>query len=104
MSIEDMPNEDMRDVAELCGIEVAVSLIKHFQGSKISVPRNRAYLKLAEKFIIANYDGDNAKRLSQVCCCSLDYVYKCIKKEDSRRLKSRGVKHEQLSVLHQLMG
>jgi Mor family transcriptional regulator len=89
MSLDDMPNRDMRDVAEFCGLDVARSLLRFFAGAHIIIPKQRAFLRIAQKFIVSNFDGKNAKHLSRITGCSLSFVYDTIKKEDSKRQSAR---------------
>lgn len=97
MTTEDMPNNDMRDVADFCGAEVAINLLKNFAGAHIIVPKQRAFIKIAQKFIIKNFDGKNAKALARITGCSLSFVYDTIQKEDDKREAHRP-KFKQLSL------
>ncbi|HNW37161.1 MAG TPA: Mor transcription activator family protein [Candidatus Ozemobacteraceae bacterium] len=63
ITIDDMPNDDMRLVAETLGVQVAVDLLRHLGGITLSIPK-RGLGKLAERLIRAEYDGSNAKRLA----------------------------------------
>ena len=88
MSIEDLPNDDLRDVAEVCGIEIALRIMKKLSGSHIYVPHN-SFSKIAFKFIVENFDGSNAKKLSQVTGISLCHVYTIIRNEDKKRSENK---------------
>lgn len=57
IAIKDMPNSDMRQVAEILGVKAAVELMRNFGGTSIIVPKN-GKSKLLEKYVIANYDGN----------------------------------------------
>lgn len=74
LTIDEMPNEDLRLVARKCGVEVANQLIIHLQGVSIHVPR-RALKKATEKYIRENYDGHNVKELALACGFSVRHVY-----------------------------
>lgn len=54
--IDDMPNQDMKDIAEICGVEAAIKLLMNFGGLRINIPANG--LNILEKRIILNeFDG-----------------------------------------------
>ncbi len=74
LTMDEMPNKDLRLVAKKCGLDVATKLILHLQGANIRVPR-RALKKVADKYIRENYDGRNAKDLAAVCEVSIRHVY-----------------------------
>lgn len=39
MTIDEMPNEDMRTVAEVLGVDVAMGLMQNFNGTRICIPK-----------------------------------------------------------------
>lgn len=53
---DDMPNEIFKDIADDCGIEAAVSLLRNFSGCTISVPTN-GLNRIEKKIILTEYDG-----------------------------------------------
>lgn len=65
VTIEDMPNQDMVDIAEVCGIEAAVKLLSRFGGLRINIPANGLH-KIDKKIILNEYDGyaQTIKRLT----------------------------------------
>lgn len=56
ITIEDIPEGAMRLVADLCGLDVAVSLMQNMKGLTISVPSN-GFEKIEKKIILDEYDG-----------------------------------------------
>ena len=64
ITIDDIPEGTMRLVAELCGLSVAVSLMKHLKGITIAVPSN-GFNRL-EKRIILNEVQGSADKLKKV--------------------------------------
>lgn len=66
ITIDDMPNEMMKDIARECGIDAAVTLLLKFPGNLISVPSN-GMNKIEKKIILSEYDGDamTIKRLAR---------------------------------------
>lgn len=85
MTVEDMPTEDMRNVAEDCGLDVAIILLKKMCNVNIYIPGQKRYKKVIEKFVIKNFNSTNAKLLAQACNISLAHVYEIIQREDERR-------------------
>lgn len=69
LTIEDMPNELFEDIADLCGLDVAISLLKNFAGNTITVPTN-GFEKIEKKIILTEYDGSaiSIKRLARKLC------------------------------------
>lgn len=59
ITIEDMPNETFREIYELCGKEVAVSLLQHYAGCQIQVP-SRAFYYLRQRILKDEFDGTTA--------------------------------------------
>lgn len=57
ITIEDMPNDLFKTIADECGIDAAVSLLNRFQGCSISVPTN-GLNRVEKKIILSEYDGD----------------------------------------------
>jgi hypothetical protein len=88
MSIDQMPNDDMRVVAQECGVDVARLLLRKLRGASILIPR-RCYNKIADKFILEKFDGTNAKKLASVCSYSLRNVYRVVENEDLRRKEKK---------------
>ena len=62
VTTQDMPSEDMRLVAETCGINVAIKLMKGMGGTAIYIPKH-PYFKLVEK-IIKEFDNINYKEVA----------------------------------------
>jgi Mor family transcriptional regulator len=63
ITVDDMPNADMRMVAELCGVEVAIELMRHLGGINIYIPRT-AEKEFLKKYVVERYNGHNAKELA----------------------------------------
>lgn len=64
VTIEDIPDGNMRLVADLCGLDVAVSLMKNLKGLTIAVPSN-GFSEIEKKIILQEYQGDT-KSLKQL--------------------------------------
>lgn len=87
ISIEDMPNDDWVDIAKICGVDLAVKLLKDFAGLTIPVPKTWDE-KLKKKYIKKHYNGDrkSMKKVVRVCDISERQVYQ-IYKEVINQLK-----------------
>lgn len=66
ITIEDMPNKLFADIAAICGLEVAISILRNFNGNTIIVPTN-GFEKIEKKIILNEYDGytSTIQRLSR---------------------------------------
>lgn len=62
---EDMPNEIMKEIYELCGKDTAISLLEYQRGVIIQVP-TRAFYKLKRRLIGQYYDGTTAS-IRKIC-------------------------------------
>ena len=59
VTIVDIPDGSMRLDAELCGLDVAVSLMQNVKGLTIAVPSN-GFEKIEKKIILQSYQNDTA--------------------------------------------
>lgn len=53
---DEMPNEELKIIASLCGVQTAIDLMKNLPGVMIYIP-NRALINLRNKYICKKYDG-----------------------------------------------
>lgn len=53
---DDMPNEDLRTLAEELGVETALKVIDAWGGLSINIPRNPFRIFITN-YILKNYDG-----------------------------------------------
>lgn len=76
ISENEMPNEDLRLVASLCGVHIAVALMEQLAGININIPK-RSFMLLKKKYILENYDGTalSVKKIALECDISQRYVY-----------------------------
>lgn len=63
LTIQDIKHQDLRMVAELCGLDVAIKLYQRMAGITISIPRN-ALREFQEKYILENRNTVRAKELA----------------------------------------
>lgn len=54
----DMPNSMFRDMAEICGVDVAVKILKYMVGNTIVVP-TCGFEKIEKRLILQNYNYDS---------------------------------------------
>ena len=59
VTANDIPDGIMRLVADLCGLDVAVSLMQNMKGITIAVPSN-GFEKIEKKIILQEYTGNTA--------------------------------------------
>ena len=78
---EDMPNDDLKFIAESAGIKSALALIFCSPGLTVSIPKN-PFREIKEKYIMSQYDGRKytVNHLTIECDLSQRYIYKIIKK------------------------
>lgn len=60
MTIDDMPSEDMKMIAESCGVKIALSIMRNLPGARFFVPVNW------QKIIAERYVADNASKSVKV--------------------------------------
>lgn len=76
---ENFSTENMRLVAEQCGIDTAISLLQKMAGIIIYVPNN-GIKHLMTDYIRHNFDGtrDCANRLAIECGVSINHIYNIV--------------------------
>jgi Mor family transcriptional regulator len=89
MTVDEMPTKDLADVAELCGTNIAISLLKNMKGVNIYIPGQQRFKCVIEKFVINKFDGSNAKKLAMICEISINHVYEIVQRENKRRGNQR---------------
>ncbi|MEI8389919.1 MAG: Mor transcription activator family protein [bacterium] len=80
---DEMPNEELKTVASLCGVKTAIDLMKNLPGTMIFIP-NKALIKLRNKYICKKYDG--TKKSLLILCKELSLaerqLYQIIKNNE----------------------
>lgn len=78
---EDMPNDDLKFIAESAGIKSALALIFCTPGLTVTIPKN-SFKEVKERYIMGKYDGTkySINRLAVDCGLSQRYIYKIIEK------------------------
>ena len=56
ITIDEMPNEELKIIASLCGVNTAIELMKNMPGVMICIP-NRSLIALRNKYIRKKHDG-----------------------------------------------
>jgi Mor family transcriptional regulator len=87
ITIDDMPNEAIRLVAETCGLPLAVELLRTCGGARLEVPRF-GFKKLIDRKIVKEFDGGNTRRLSSKFGVSKSYVYNILRKHRTSHKRS----------------
>lgn len=77
----DMPNDDLRFIAEKAGMQSALALLFCTPGLTVSIPKN-PFKIIKEEYIKNNYDGTKymLNKLAVECGCSQRYIYKILQK------------------------
>ena len=78
---ENLPNEDLKTIAFLLGLDAAVKLMCELPGVSLSIPKN-ATLPAKILYIMEKYDGTKKSRLklSKECDLSEGYIYRIARK------------------------
>ena len=78
---EDMPNDDLKFIAESAGIKSALALIFCTPGLTVTIPKN-SFKEVKERYSMSKYDGTkySINRLAVDCGLSQRYIYKIIEK------------------------
>ena len=81
ITIDDMPNDDLKLFAEKVGIEKAVQTILELPGIGFVIPK-KPFRAAKERYIMDNYDGSKycLNRLALECDFTSKQVYKIIQK------------------------
>lgn len=79
---DDMPNEDLRTLAEELGVETALKVIDAWGGLSINIPRNPFRIFIIN-YILKNYDGTRSSmiQLTKDCDVTDKYIYRLFKKK-----------------------
>ena len=87
---EDMPNDDLKFVAESAGIRSALALIFCTPGLTVTIPKN-SFSGVKERYIVSQYDGTKytLNRLAIECGFSQRYIYKIIKKHYEEKMQQK---------------
>lgn len=80
----DMPNNDLKLVAENCGVETAIKLLEHMPGISIYIPKPER-TDLVKKYIIKNFDGSTecAKRIALELGLSVNHIYNIVNRSNT---------------------
>lgn len=78
---DEMPNEELKIIASLCGVQTAIDLMKNMPGVMVCIP-NRALIDIRNKYIFKKHDGSKKSLidLSLNLGLSQRQIYKIIKK------------------------
>jgi hypothetical protein len=81
MTIDDLPNDDLKFIAEHMGINTALMLIVLLPGLTVTIPKN-AFKLVKERYIMHNYDGTkySINKLALDCETTQRQIYKIVKR------------------------
>jgi len=71
---DNLPNEDLRLVANLIGLDVAIKMMDVLSGLTINIPKN-GFRQARAGYIAKNYDGTKKSRINLVFECDVTEGY-----------------------------
>jgi len=77
LTIKDMPNKDMEDIAKLCGIGTAVKLLQNFPGTYLYIPKG-GMTQMVKNHICKNFNGSNSRGLALETGYSQVHIYRIL--------------------------
>lgn len=85
ITVEEMPNEELKTIASLCGVKTAIDLMKNMPGVMICVP-NRSLIALRNKYICKKYDGTKKSLLDLSLSLGITQrqLYEIIKRQKTK--------------------
>lgn len=88
ITIDDMPNDDLRTFAETVGIDKAIDTILELPVLAFSIPR-KPFRRAREQYIMEQYDGRKytLNKLALECDFTTKQVYAIINRNKQRQLK-----------------
>lgn len=80
LTYENLPNDDLKSLADIIGMELTIKVIFELAGIHISVPKNSGMLAKSA-YVREHYDGTKKMRmkLAKDCDVSESYIYKIVK-------------------------
>ncbi len=74
LTLEDLPSEDIRIIADFYGVRFALRLMKDLPGVTISIPSS-GLKKIRNDYICRNYHGSKKSRLKLALECEVTECY-----------------------------
>lgn len=74
LTLEDLPSEDIKIIADLYGMEFAIKFMSDLSGVMINVP-SCALKKIRNNYICRNYDGTKKTCMSLALECNVTEAY-----------------------------
>lgn len=95
--IGDLTNENWALLAELCGVDVVLSLFENAAGAAFYVPKN-GLKNTFKKFVVKHYNGHNARRLALLLRITQSALYSILNEKMGPVKRQRPVSENQLSI------
>ena len=101
---EDMPNDDLRLVAEVCGIETVISLLKNLPGTNLYIPSSGYAFLMEQKIRNEFNEGISPNRLAIEYGTSVQKIREILKKKDIIKVTtiSKGKEENQLKIFDEI--
>jgi len=80
ITIESLPNEDLKTLATLLDLNAVIILMETLPGVTIAIPK-KANHKYKLQYVLQHYDGTKKTRmqLARLCGFSENYIYKIVR-------------------------
>ena len=90
INVDNLPNEDLKIVASVIGMDPTIKLMCELPGIIISVPKN-ATLPAKIEYILNVYDGSKKSRfeLARICGLSENYIYRIARQRVQNQINSK---------------
>lgn len=80
LTISDMPNEDLKIVAEFCGVEIALKLLRELPGISINIPKfGLQKISKLREYIYQNLCKKSIKRIALDTGLSEVHIYRMLR-------------------------
>lgn len=88
ITVDDMPNDDLKTIAENAGLQAAIALVFGAPGLTVNIPKE-AFRAVKERYIIDKYDGTkySVNNLAIQCGFSQRNIYQIIKRNLEKQQK-----------------
>lgn len=105
---EDMPNDDLKFIAEVCGIETAIALLKNVPGTNIYIPSSGYSFLMEQKIKNEFNNGISPNRLAVEYGTSVQKIREILKRKDvvkvTKITKDKNGIKKQLSIFEAIEG
>jgi len=80
ITVDDFPDEDIRQVARIIGVENTIRILQLYGGQSLYLPRFWVMRAVVQKWVSLHFNGSNSKQLARDLGVSERTVYRAINK------------------------